>query len=115
MKGALKDAEAREYRKCPECGLPTVPDYLRNRDVCMCCYVPQLGEMPPEISWSQMQILVMAAVAIEGSQKAAAMRMGISTQYLNDVIRGRREISDRIAGFFGLERVVVYRQKESPC
>jgi phage portal protein BeeE len=61
------------------------------------------------ISWQQMQILVMTAIAIEGSQKKAAKTFGVSPQYLSDVIRGRREITDKIANYFGVERCVVYK------
>jgi len=61
-----------------------------------------------------MQTLVEAAILLEGSQKAAAKRFGISPQYLSDIRRGRREISDKIAALFGLERVIVYRQRRMP-
>ena len=46
-------------------------------------------------------------VAKAGSQKEAARLLGISTQYLNDLLRGRREASARVLGKLGLRRVVV--------
>jgi len=36
-----------------------------------------------------------------GSQKEAAKSLGISTQYLNDLLRGRRNVSEEIASKFG--------------
>lgn len=42
-----------------------------------------------------------------GSQKASAASLGISTQYLNDLLRGRREASDNVLSKMGLRRVVV--------
>lgn len=62
----------------------------------------------PYIRWSQMQVLIMSAIEIEGSQKAAAKTFGVSSQFLNDVVRGRREPTDKIANWFGMERVVVF-------
>ena len=37
-----------------------------------------------------------------GSQKAAAEQLGISAQYLNDLLRGRREPSDSVLEKLGL-------------
>jgi len=42
-----------------------------------------------------------------GSQKEAAANLGISTQYLNDLLRGRREASETILEKLGLRRVIV--------
>jgi len=38
--------------------------------------------------------------------------MGISPQYLNDIERGRRDISEKVAAYFGLKRVVTFVHKE---
>jgi transcriptional regulator with XRE-family HTH domain len=38
-----------------------------------------------------------------GSQKQAADELGISTQYLNDLLRGRRQPSDNVLEKLGLE------------
>lgn len=38
-----------------------------------------------------------------GSQKQAAHELGISAQYLNDLIQGRREPSDNVLEKIGLE------------
>jgi hypothetical protein len=42
-----------------------------------------------------------------GSQKELASALGISSQYLNDLLQGRRNASDNILDKLGLKRVVV--------
>jgi transcriptional regulator with XRE-family HTH domain len=42
-----------------------------------------------------------------GSQKEAADALGISAQYLNDLLRGRREASGNVLEKLGLKRIVV--------
>lgn len=49
------------------------------------------------------------------SQKKLAARLGISPQYLCDVLKGRREISAELASRLGYERVVTFvRWSEQP-
>lgn len=43
-------------------------------------------------------------------QKAAAKRLGISPQYLNDIIRKRREPGDKVLKALKLKKVISYRQ-----
>jgi len=42
------------------------------------------------------------------SQKVVAAELGISPQYLSDILKGRREISTEVARRLGFERVVTY-------
>lgn len=42
-----------------------------------------------------------------GSQKQAAVDLGISSQYLNDLLQGRRDFSDNLLDKLGLERRIV--------
>jgi len=42
------------------------------------------------------------------TQKDVAKDLGISPQYLSDILKGRREISTEIARRLGFERVVTY-------
>ena len=42
-----------------------------------------------------------------GTQRAAAVEMGISTNYLSDLIHGHRTCSDRILGKLQLRRIIV--------
>jgi hypothetical protein len=53
-----------------------------------------------------------SAVQTEGSQAAFAEKHIISLQYVNDVLRGRREPGPIILNALGLERIVTYREKK---
>jgi hypothetical protein len=46
-------------------------------------------------------------VLAAGSQKRAAFELGISAQYLNDLLQGRRDFSDNLLEKLGLERKIV--------
>ena len=46
-----------------------------------------------------------------GSKTAAAERLGVSDQYLGDIIRGKRAPGRKVLQALGLERVVTYRRK----
>jgi len=43
-----------------------------------------------------------------GSQKAWAKKHGLIPAYVNDVLQGRREISDNFATMLGFERRVIF-------
>jgi transcriptional regulator with XRE-family HTH domain len=43
----------------------------------------------------------------------AAADLGVSSQYLSDVLHGRREPGPKILNALGLERVVTYRKKKA--
>lgn len=45
-----------------------------------------------------------------GSQKKAAELLGISPQYLSDILIGRRDISAKVARMFGYEPVKHFRK-----
>ncbi len=45
----------------------------------------------------------------QGSQKQAAKFLGISEQYLADVLRGRRAPGKKVLEALGLQKVVVYK------
>ncbi len=49
-----------------------------------------------------------------GSQAAYAKHLGISQQYLNDVLHGRRDISSELAQALGYERLTIYVKSKSP-
>ena len=53
-----------------------------------------------------------AAIEQAGSQRAFADQHGISLQYVNDVLHKRREPGQKILDALGIERVVIYREKE---
>lgn len=51
-----------------------------------------------------------AGVKQAGTQSAYAKQLGISLAYLNDVLRGRRAVSDNLAAKVGLVRHTTYRE-----
>ena len=51
-------------------------------------------------------------VQVDGTQQAFARRIGISEQYLSDILKGRREPGAKVLKYFGLERVVGYRRTD---
>ena len=48
-----------------------------------------------------------------GTQRAAAVEMGISTNYLSDLIHGHRPCSDRILDKLHLRRIIVSARPRS--
>lgn len=66
---------------------------------------------PHAPSWTthfELLLAVHTAVRIHGTQKAAAKSLGISPQYLADVLAGRRDISEKLAANFGVKPVRVF-------
>jgi DNA-binding transcriptional regulator YdaS (Cro superfamily) len=45
-----------------------------------------------------------------GGQKACAKEHGVSPQFINDVIHGRREMTERLALSLGYRRVVTFEE-----
>lgn len=58
-------------------------------------------------------VLKLLAETIEqaGNQKKFAQQHNMSEQFVSDVLRRRRQITDRMLAVLGLERVVTYRRK----
>jgi hypothetical protein len=52
-----------------------------------------------------------AAITAAGSQRAFADQHKISLQYVNDVLRGRRDPGQKILDALGIDRVVIYQEK----
>ncbi len=48
-----------------------------------------------------------------GGQKAWAQQVGISPAFVSDVLRGRRDLGERIPAALGLRRVVRYERIEA--
>ena len=62
------------------------------------------------IDEKRLREMLSIAINVAGSQKAFAEKAGISEQFLSDILKQRREISDKILNWFGLERVIYYRR-----
>jgi DNA-binding transcriptional regulator YdaS (Cro superfamily) len=46
-----------------------------------------------------------------GSQKAAAKRLGFTPSFINDVLQGRREMTEALASKLGFKRVITFVPK----
>ena len=55
-----------------------------------------------------------ALVVKLGSQRKVANHLGITQQYLCDILAGKRHISSAVAHKLGFERAVIFRVKEEP-
>lgn len=49
-------------------------------------------------------------VTVLGSQRAAALKLGITQAYLSDLILGKRKPGPRVLKALGIERDVTYRE-----
>lgn len=54
--------------------------------------------------------LISKLVETMGSQESVARFLDISNQYLNDILRERRSVSENVAKKLGYERVVIYKK-----
>ena len=55
--------------------------------------------------------LIKKLIEQEGTQTAAAAKMGIVPPYVNDLLKGKRDPGPEVLGFFGLEKKIVYISK----
>lgn len=56
----------------------------------------------------EMRAIIGDRVHEEENQAATAHGLGISPQYLSDILRGRREPSQTVASALGYDRVTIY-------
>lgn len=63
---------------------------------------------------TEMQVIerLRAACKAAGGQKAFARLHDFTPAYVHDVLHGRRPPADRILAAIGLERIIVYREKD---
>lgn len=64
------------------------------------------------ITRDDLAVRIRAAVKAAGSQRALARQWEISPSYLTDLLRGLREPGPKILEVLGVERVVMYQEKE---
>ena len=60
--------------------------------------------------WADPAELLRAAVGLAGEQKVWAKQHGVSAQYVNDVLHGRRKPGKTMLNALGLRRVVTYER-----
>ena len=65
--------------------------------------------VPETMDLFGVRVLLQKRVSERGTQKAVAVDLGVSEQYLSDVLNGRREPGEAMLEALGLERVVTYR------
>lgn len=56
--------------------------------------------------------LIRREVKACGTQQAFAVKVGITQGYVNDILRRKREPGPKVLEALGLEKVVVYKEKE---
>lgn len=49
----------------------------------------------------------------DGRQVEFALRAGVTQQYISDILRGKREPGPKILDALGLQKVIVYVEKEA--
>jgi transcriptional regulator with XRE-family HTH domain len=59
----------------------------------------------------EVRAAIRARVKELGSQRAVANELRVSVQYLNDVLRGRRDPGDKLLKGLGLQRQVDYVER----
>jgi DNA-binding transcriptional regulator YdaS (Cro superfamily) len=50
-----------------------------------------------------------AAIVEAGGQRAFARRHGFTPAYVNDMLRGRRAVAEKVLDALGIERVTIHR------
>ena len=63
---------------------------------------------------SDVSIRIHLAVRRYGNQRTMAKKMGISEQYLSDMLRGTREWSEGLLSLVGVERYTGYEDLGKP-
>lgn len=63
------------------------------------------------ITADEMRVVLKGKIAAEGSQTAFAKKHDVSLTYLNDMMHGRRPLSDALLAATGYEAVTLYREK----
>lgn len=64
--------------------------------------------MSTSLSAEEMKELLRQSVKDAGGQSACAKNFGVSTQYINDCLHGRRDIGKSIAAPLGYEPITIY-------
>ena len=67
--------------------------------------IAELEAPPKEVTDSEIMELLVAFVKSQPSQKVAAENLGMSPQYLSDVLKGNRAIPEFVGGSFGYLKV----------
>jgi hypothetical protein len=67
----------------------------------------------PEFTADQVRKRLWGFIRVQGPHKRTQLdlsrELGISPQFLNDILHGNREPCEKCLGYLGLEKVVIYR------
>lgn len=63
---------------------------------------------------SDVSLRIQRAVQRYGNQRTMAKAMGISEQYLSDMLRGTREWSEDLLNHVGVEKYIAYEDTGKP-
>lgn len=67
--------------------------------------------MKSTLNRDQVIALIRELAKKEGTQEAAAAKIGIAPPYVSDLLRGKRNPGPEVLEFFGLEKKIVYVSK----
>lgn len=70
------------------------------------------AEPRPSLTHDDVVRRLRAAIDRAGDQRAWALAYDLSPQYVNDVLRGRREAGPSVLAALGLERVIRYQERK---
>jgi len=108
---------------CDSCGRGMIYDARIDRSRCYVCLREQWREagcqadFDPTFEFNQYDDSAIRATiqaeCAKHTQKAVAVRMNITPQYLNDLVKGRRPISPVVSAYYWLDRHTVYTPRFS--
>lgn len=70
-----------------------------------------MKKQPDTLTDSALRARLLARVIAHGQKAAFAKAVGISPQYLSDILAGKRAIPDKVLHAIGVERVTTYRER----
>jgi plasmid maintenance system antidote protein VapI len=66
-----------------------------------------------EITEEEILKIIMQMVDKWGSQRAVADQLEISAAYLNDILRGNRDVSNKVAKRLGYTKIIRFRKEKA--
>lgn len=108
---------AARWLTCPECGRGLIYHIDRNMTRCYVCNIEcrRVGpwhefDVKPEIVQITPDDLVAAMLSeiVGSTQKELARKINITEQFLSDVLKGRRAVTDVIAKYYGFRRACFF-------
>lgn len=67
--------------------------------------------MKSSLNRDEVNELIRDLVKQEGTQTAAAAKLGIVSSYMSDLLKGKRDPGPEVLKFFGLEKKIIYISK----